>query len=541
MALIVDLQQFLASSTGRNPKLLPPGVGADARNLDTAEGDFRGLRQPQSVHTLVGYGGVQQHALYRMGRETASDTQYWLAFAADVDFARSMLASDPTERTYGTGGNFGVPSFTDNTFLGAPPYPTGSYSMGVPAPGAGLSAALGTAGSGNDETRTYVSTFLRPAPNYDEGAPSLPVTITVKAGSTVDLTGLPAAPGGYGITLRRVYVSTGGDFREVAELPEATTSLTDTGTRGNILQSGGSTTKPAWLMPPANMKGLIELWSGMHGAFDEKSYLTCVPYKPHAWPDEFRRKVPDRIVGTAKWGQQWLLATTGIPRVVMGTTPMAMADSPIYFRQACVSKRSVKGVGHGVVWASNAGLCYHGQRGTFVLTEGILTRAQWRALVPETIIGAVWGPWYFGFFNDGTRKGFMINHEKPDGVIWIDYGAYAVFEDSITDSLYFLVEGNFIHKWDVGGGALANASFTSKVYRRPVATCAGAARIVASGYPVLFSMWADGVAKVVNRSIESDEPFRLPDGYTAEEFQVRIFGPGPVEGVFVGEEMADLP
>lgn len=76
---------------------------------------------------------TQQHAIYRMGRETASDTQYWLASAIDVDYARSLLASDPTERIYGTGGAFGKPAYTDNTFLGTPPYPNNGYWTGIPA------------------------------------------------------------------------------------------------------------------------------------------------------------------------------------------------------------------------------------------------------------------------------------------------------------------------------------------------------------------------------------------------------------------------
>jgi hypothetical protein len=52
-----------------------------------------------------------------------------------------------------------------------------------------------------------------------------------------------------------------------------------------------------------------------------------------------------------------------------------MVDRPIPgFKQACVSKKSVKSVGHGVCWASNDGLAYFGQAGPKVLTDGILTK-----------------------------------------------------------------------------------------------------------------------------------------------------------------------
>lgn len=538
MSLVVQLQRFLAANGNLNPKLLPDGIGVNALNLDTTQGDFRGMRAAISVHTLTGYGS-QQASIYRMGRDAPSDTAYWLAFNEDADFARSMLANDPTERTYYTGVG-GKPRYTDNTYLGSAPYPTGSVDLGVPAPVAGIAAALNTAGGGPNETRVYTDTFVRP--NGDESAPNTTAaTITVEGSSTVNLSSLAAAPSGsHGITLRRIYVSTGGGpFLQCVEQLASLTTAVDAGTRGAVLETGGATTKPAWLTPPDALKGLIELWSGMHGAFEDKSYRVCVPFKPHAWPVEYRRQIPDKIVGTAKWGQQWLITTTGLPRVVTGTTPAGMSDSPIYMRQACVSKRSVRSVGHGVCWASNDGLCYHGQRGTFVLTKSLLTKAQWRQISPSTIVGANWGEWYIGFYGGGTPGGFMVNTIEPNGIIWLTQTADGVFEDSVSESLYLLTTGNVIRKWD--GGAVASATFKSRVFRHPQPSCPSAARVVASTYPVTFSMWADGVLKVNAKSVTSDDVFRLPGGYMAEEFQVQISGTGPVEGVFVGEEVVDLP
>lgn len=545
MSVVIALQNMVAANGNTSPKRLVDGIGVNAVNLDNRQSDFRGLRAASLVHTLTGYGS-QQDAIYRMGRDAKSDTQYWLAFDADVDFARSMLASDPLERTYGTGGSFTEPSYTDNTFLTSPPYPTpnGSgfigYLLGIPAPASGMTASVAVAGSGATEARVYLSTYIRA--NGDESAPSQPVSISCQGGSTVNLLTLPAAPGSaaaIGISHRRFYVSKGGDFQECSTEVLAATSSLDAGARGAVLQTGGSTTKYAWLPPPTDAIGIIELWGGMHGMHNDKGYATCVPFKPHAWPLEYRRIVPDKIVGTAKWGQNWLLATSGLPRVVMGTTPLAMVDSPINFRQACVSKRSVRSVGHGVCWASASGLCYHGQKGTMIITERLLTKAQWQAMIPESIIGAAWGEWYVGFYDDGAKKGFMINTHRPDGVIWLTQGAYAVFEDTISDNLYLLDSGNTIKKWDAG--SVASATFKSRVFRHPNGACPGAARIVATTYPVTFSMWADGVLKVNAQSVTTDDPIRLPGGYWAEEFQVEISGTGPVEGVFVAEEIADLP
>lgn len=539
--LLIDLRSMKAANASINPKLLPAGIGADARNLDISQGDFRGMRGALLAHTLTGLGS-QMASIYRMGRDTPSDTAYWLATAADADYARSMQASDTTERTYRTGAGT-APVYTDNTYLGTAPYPTGVVALGVPAPTGGMTLTLGTAGTGPDETRTYTQTFLRA--NLDESAPdTTSASIVVPGGSTVDISALPAAPSGtHGITLRRIYVSTGTtEFQRIASQAVATTTATDDGvTRGDILQTGGSTTKPAWLTPPDAGFGILPLWSGMHGMLEAKSYRVCVQFNPHAWPVEYRRQVPDTIVGSAAWGENWLLATTGLPMVVNGTSPAGMIARPIVgFKQACVAKRSVKGVGHGVCWASNDGLAYHGQLGTKILTSGILTKAQWRALVPSSIIGASWGRWYIGFYNDGTTRGsFMLDTVDPAGIIWTDVPGYGVFEDSISETLYVLGAGNIISKWDYG--TQLEATYKSAVYPIPTEANAGCVRIIASTYPVRFSLWADDEIITYQMEVFDDEPVRLPGGYVARTFQAQVNAKGPVEGVFVAEEFADLP
>lgn len=545
--LIAAFQQWFGANTKLNPKLLPDGVGVDARNLWTEDGDFQGVKSASAVHTLAGVL-MQPGSIYRMGRDAPSDSAYWLTNVNDLDYARSMLASDPTERTYFTGD--GVPKVTDNTFLGAPPYPTGFRTLGVPAPVGVIALAVGAAGTGKEEDRVYLDTFV--TDKGEESAPNAaPVTITVLGGSTVNLSGLPAVPTGqHGISTRRIYVSVGGaEFKRMTEQAASATTYTDTGMRGAVLPSGGATSRPAWLEPPATLRGLTELWNGMMGGFDGKAYRACVPFKPWAWPIEYEKVVPDRIVGTATWGQSWLLVTSGLPRVVMGSSPASLSDQPVYFQQAGVSKRSVVGVGHGVCWASNDGLCYHGQLGTKVLTEPILKRAEWRALVPSTIIGAAWGRYYLGFFNDGTRRGFMIDTIEPKGIVWLDQGAHAVFSDTVSQSLYLLDGVTTIRKWD--SGAALSAIFKSKVVRHANETCPGAAAVAGTVFPVTFTLWANcrtdptdpaAVAwqQVHTQAVTSSEPFRLPGGYLAREFQVQLQGPGPVEAVMLAEEMVDL-
>ena len=551
MVMVVPLASFVAANANDNPKKLPDGVGVDAVNLDTSHNDFRGLRAADVKHTLTGLS-VQQTSFYRFDRDNPAadnNTDIYLTFAEDVNFASSMLAQDATGRVYYSGD--GVPKYTDSTLIGTPPYPTAYRTLGVPAPGAAMIATLGTEGDGTDETRVYTDTFLRA--NGDESAPNPnTTTIVVKGGSTVNLSSLAAAPSGsHGITQRCIYVSVGGGaFQRVAQQAVAITTYTDTGTRGLQLTTGSiDGSIPAWLTPPDDLAGLMPLWNGMFGGFVGKSFRMCVPYSPHAWPAEYEVLITDTIVGAAKFAQTVVLATTGQPRVVAGSAPTGMNESAIEWHQGCVAKRSVVGVGHGVCWASNDGLAYHGQRGTMLLTERILSREAWRALVPASIIGANWGRYYIGFYNDGARKAFMVDTTNPVGIIWLTQGAYGVFQDTVTEALYILDTAYRIRRWD--SGAVQAATFKSKVYRMSKPTNPGAARVIGTTFPCTFRLYAlkTSVADpgsrvwtlIHTKTVTNDQPFRLPGGYSSEEFQCEVVGTGPLEAVLVAEEMGDLP
>lgn len=538
--ILAHWTQFYGADNNSNPKNLPDGIGKDARNLDTIHGDLRGRAAAALAYTLPGLSGVQQKTIYRMGRDAASDTAYWLTWNADVNVVRSMLATDTTERTYYTGD--GVPKFTDNTHLGTPPFPTGYNTLGVPAPTSTLFSLVSVVGTGPTETRVYTETFLRG--NGDESAPN-PATISLDCtgGSSVTLSGLAAAPSGSsGITTRRIYVSTGNDFQRCVEQSSSLTSATDDGaTRLEVLATGGSSARPAWLTPPDDLAGLTELWNGMFGGFSGKSYRACVAYTPHAWPLEYEGIVPDTIVGTATYGQQWVLVTTGLPRVVTGSTSGSLGDVPIYLKQGGVSKRSVVGVGHGVCWASKDGLCYFGTLFTpQVITEKFISKAAWAALVPSSIVGVSWGRWYIGFYNTGsTRGGFMIDTTNPVGVIWLDQAADAVFFDMISQSLYLLDTGNLIKKWDAGSAL--TATFTTGIKRTRDLITPSRAQVIASTYPVTFSLYGNG-GLVHTRTVTDSMLFWLPGNYGgASEFYATVSGTGPIEAVLLADATDDLP
>jgi hypothetical protein len=196
-------------------------------------------------------------------------------------------------------------------------------------------------------------------------------------------------------------------------------------------------------------------------------------------------------------------------------------------------------------------LCFIGDGGARVLTDGLLSPEQWEALNPASIIGArIEGGLYYGAYNDGTNKGFLINPADPAGIIFLTQGARGVFYDPISDRLYLQDTGNVIRRWNHPTGAVLTATFLTEVKRHPQPTNPGFAMIVADQpVSVVFRLYAAVLqadrttvwTEMFNRTVTSGEPFSLPAGYLAQDFQVEVQTTGPVQGVLLAEDVADLP
>lgn len=546
MAIIAAWSNFVGASQQISPKRLAEGLGVVAENLRLGFADLRPWNAPATVVTTG--GAVPLISAYRANRAVASDTQYWWQWTTDVDVVRSLIANDTTEEVYYTGD--GAPKATD-LIIGLPPNPgpASARTLGIPAPPTQMGVpTLIVEGTGTvDERRVYVDTLIND--RNRESAPGVARTFVCKVGSTVQLNGLSAVPSGnHGIDRRGIYCSTnGGDFRLVVEQGATLTTATDNLDRLRVLETGGDESKPAHLEPPAGLAGLTPLWNSMFGGFIGKSVAACVPGKPWAWPVEYREVLHDEIVGTGVWSQNWLVLTTSTPVILRGG-PLLFDKQDAGLAQACVSKRSIVSFLHGVCWAGPNGLCYVGQAGARVLTEGVFSPEQWRALVPSSIVGTRYERWYVGFYDDGTQaRGFMIDPLEPRGVVFLSFGARGRFYDPISDRLYLQAAGNVIQRW--GAGAPLTAVFRTNVVRHPEPTNPGFAMLVADEpVAVQWKLWANVLQPnyskawqlIDSRTVTAGEAFALPSGYLAQEFQVEIASAGPVQGVMLAEEPWDF-
>lgn len=532
---VLRVERFGGANLALQPRLLPDGVGVASLNQWPMRGDLRPISAPLTVASVP----AGRKTLYRMGRDTISDTAFWLSWSAQVHVVRGFVANDTTERTYYTGD--GVPKWTDNIkALAASPYPNAWRQLGVPAPNAQLSVSVAGGTSTTNTTTFVVFTYVTDAD--EESAPSPPsAQVNCRDDATLTLTGFgPLPAGSFGINRIRIYMTQAGsstaEFFFQQEIPATATQATWNmrAALGEVLPSR------AWLPPPADLHHLTGLWNGMMAGITGRSVRVCEAYLPYAWPIAYEVVAPDvSPVALVTWGEQLLVLTNGNPLIVNGSTPDSLLASPVEFPQACVSDKSAVEITDGVVWASADGLAYYGGRGALLLTNGIATREDWQALNPESMVGFFYQGMYGAFYKDSGNvwRGFLIDPVKPTGLYMLDFGFESVFSDAYSRQVYGLASDGTIQKFNAGAAKVA--TFRSKVFRQ-AAPITGFARgeFIGTGNATI-TLYADGQIKATVNAAPA-ETFTLPGGYYANEFALEVSTSGDVQGVVLAHSIEEL-
>lgn len=544
----ITLAGFTGANLAVQPRLLAESVGVSVIDGDPGYTDLRPLHDRTTVATVP--TSPQRKTIYRLGRDTPSDTNYWFSWSTIVNVIRGFDGLDPTERTYFSGS--GTPKWTDNVIglAGGAPYPQGTRELAVPFPMVAPEIAMNTDGaSGTASTNFYVQTWVSDL-GWESAPGPVSAGLLMKPGAIVDIGNtipLEAPPAGnYGITLTRLYrtqTATTGDaeFFFLREIAVATTTTQDDArTLGDLLPTAG------WIPPPVDAFGLIGLWNGMTSMLAGKRVLFSEINAPYTYPEKYDIPLLDTPLATAKWEQSYLVLTTGRPVLLQGTDPTSMDDSQLAMSQPLASVQSVVELGHGVAWASNEGLAYAGAGGAQqILTKGILTPKQWKALVPSTMVAGRFGRFYVCSYNDGTRKGFMLDPLRPELGIWfLSSGFDACWYDELPDKLYVLEGGN-VRLFDAGSAL--TAKFVSKRFMQTTPTNFAFAKVVASAFPVTLIVTArwfkpDGTpqSNVETRTVTSDRSFTLQSGFLADDWQIEVQAAASVQAVRLATNSDDL-
>lgn len=534
----ITLSGFRGENRALPPLNLPETVGVSSINQNPARGDLRPWKAPLTVATVP--AGTK--TIYRMGRDVASDANYWLSWSTTVHVVRGSIADDTTEKTYFTGD--GYPQWTDNNvalYNGAP-YPNGARRLGVPAPTQAPTMYVSSSGvSPINETRFYCYSYV--SDQGEEGAPSavsLPLVCKTDATVTIGYVQAGGVPGFayYNIQKTRIYRTQGdasgtAEFFFLLDVSAASYSTTDDNRAlGEVMPSTN------WHIPPIDLSGLTGMWNGMMGGITVNAVRFCAAYQPHAWPPAYEvLPVDSKPVALATFGQALLVLTTGKPVLVTGGSPDALDSQPLEIAEACVSAASVVSFGHGVAWACPDGLAYFGVGGAKMITSALMTRDDWQAIKPETILGTIYEGSYLGFYIvGGVTKSFLIDPLQPTGLYFADIPGKAVFFDALQDQLY-LLDGNNIKKWNAG--AALTTSFKSKLFRTSKPTNFACAELIADAYPVTFKLYADNALKYT-LAVANAQPFRLPSGYLATTWQIELSSTGAVQGAALAQSMSEI-
>ncbi len=533
----IRLGPFLGANLALHPKLLPANVGVASTNHWPSKGDLRPWKIPLAGTTI----GAGKKTIFMLGRDATPDTIYWLEWATLVHAVRSFRASDTTKRTYYTGS--GPPKVTDNLIgLAGTPYPTAYRDLGIPRPLTLPIITQTTAGTGTDETRYYAYTYLS---DWDEeGPPAVSAAVTCKPGALFNITSLAAPPSGAGETrginririYRTVSGETGAAFFFLRDITVAISSTDDARAVGVDKLPSTYYDKPA-----TDLKSLTGLWNGMMAGITGNAVRYCEQYKPHAWPASYETLCLDTPVALAVFQKNLLILTTGRPRLVYGTSPEAMDDTPVEFLAACVSPASVVSFGHGACWATSDGLAYVGTNGApRLLTEGVMLLDDWKALTPATMVGTQFDGKYFGFYDSGAGvlRGFVIDPLTPEaGIRFLSAGYAAAYFDALSEELYVL-DGTGVKRWNAGASNMT-VTHRSKVHRMPRPVNMAVAKVIADTYPCTFKLYADARAAWA-KTVASKEPFALPSGYLAENYQIEVETASDITGVVVADSLEEL-
>lgn len=454
--------------------------------------------------------------------------------------------------------------------------------------------------AGSTLPRTYVFTYYS---QWDEeSVPSEPSeTIFVKEGQTVTISGLPSSwthGAGYNTTgmkvrIYRSVVGVSGTFYfKVGEVNLGTTTFTDdvdVSTLDELLESED------YDAPPSNMQGLLAIHNNMLVGFFGNTVCFSEPGKPHAWPIKYRRQVDADIISLAAFGTTLLALTDRTPWKFDGNNPAAVSSARTDYILPCLSKRSVINIGFGVVWSSAGGLAvYSTSIGTDYLTKNVHSWTTWPiAVTPSALYGAYYRGRYFG--SDGTSTFLFERNDQIGGhLVETDIQFTAAHYRAAEDAFYYAHDG-VVYLWNAPQAPAATLDWKSKVFTTKSPINMGAARVIADygdtesaeqiaaqnaaivaanaaliaggtnpmgalatsmaneltlatssltpligdDPDVLFQLFVNKEL-VFTRSLTSSEPFRMPTGYRADTFEIRVATKVRIRAIHLAETMQGL-
>jgi hypothetical protein len=480
----------------------------------------------------------------------------WLNWTADVDTNRSMVALDAEDRLYwtdpaltadttvdGSGRAIGgMPRMGGRTQIigSAGTKPSASYRLGIPKPMSAPTASAATATTTEKLFRSYIYTYV--SSFGEEGPPSDPSNeIEVDPSVMVTLTGMSVAPtGAHSIATKRIYrVNTGSTASEYQFVVEVAVSaqLPDPGDTILDANLGEVCLSYTWAPPPSQMIGLKAHPSGFFiGYYNrDSSGVLCfsVPYLPHAWSRQI--VVDSPIVAVGLFGTSAIVVTDSYPIALTGSDPDNMTIERLETGEACTCKRAFVDMGCACIYPGVSGLWAAGTGTVKSLTESIISKKEWDALFVSNalVFAAQYNTLYIGFQATGGFVFDTVTSEFYAHSITAD----SAFTDNKTGDLYYHTPSAAnLKKWGVG--TAQSFVWKSKKFRLDHAMSFSVGQVFATG-TITAKIYADGALKHT-QTVSSSDPFRLPSGFVAKEWEMQLEGTSEIMSAYIATSMSEL-
>lgn len=450
----IDIRDFKGTAPSIAKQSLADGMATIANNCRLGSSEVRPCSRMRPDHNI----DATALSIYRHdGTWIEKAEKGWR-------FAPAPVETDP-QRLYMTSPSGGAIMWVDGV----------ETKLGVVPPLAAPSVSA-SGGSGTAETRVYVFTCV--SEHGEESAPS-PASSTVDAlpGGSVSLTGMntPSHTDYADITKKRIYRSAVGSsgaaaYFFVAEIDAVDTTYSDSVSTTDL---GEELPSLGWAIPPAGLKGLVQMTGGFFAGFSGRELRLCEPWQPHAWPDAYAHTLQHDIVQLGVFGRTLFAMTTG-PVYTMTVNDIAAAvpeampgDVP------CSGQTAVVDTPAGVVFASLDGLyiCTPGSQSPVLLTRGLYTERDWQKLNPDTMFGAWHADQLFVFYDDvfGRKGGLIFDSLVTESPVLRFTDTEVVAATVVPDGRILFVEvNNAVYEWEGDSSFGMDATWASKEYVTPV-------------------------------------------------------------------------
>ena len=539
-----SLRRFYGIAPRIPARALAEGIAQEARNVDLSVAmELKPLNGNRFVEPLtVLAGGVKQLYLF--------DSQHWFEFAdGDTNVVRGPLPEDATRRTYITDSDFPKVTRNDLAISSSSRMPAVTYRLGVPVPT--NAPSLEIVGAGDTENRSFTAYVYTYVTSWGEEGPPGPPSILIEVGdgATVNVTLTPPPTGEYAWSVTRIYRlntgSGGSDYQFVDEVAAGSVLYVDTKSNDELAEVIPSITwepPPDGNYPTGPLRGILALPNGSLCGFTGPTFCVSVPYLPHAWPFDARYPIERDILAIGRVPYGVVILTDSTPYLASGTDPSSISISVLPKTQACLSKRSVVDMGGYLLYAGPEGLTAVDGATVNVVTAAMFEESDWRERFnPSSITGYFWENRYIGFYDNGvTQGGFIYNPSDEQAAFsLLDLHATAGFYDSETDQLYLNVDGDLVI-FSHPDEAPVQMAWHSRIERTPYPEPKAACRVVGEG-SVRLEVFADGETVLdLPLLISGADTVRLPSGYRAKEWSVRVSGTGTVEMIDLVSSVLEL-